>query len=84
VVPVDVREDAMRVQLIAVLALGVAGAVGYWAGQNKLSGDELDIVHEAQAASSEAASGEWSSTKAYPKHDVYYPGAEALDPDEIG
>ena len=76
----------MRVQLTAALvigALGVAGAVGYWAGQNNLSGDGPAIVSEAQAASSEEVSGEWSPTKPYPKHDVYYPGTEALAPDEM-
>ena len=76
----------MRVQLtaaLAIVALGLVGSVGYWAGQNNLSGDGPAIVAEAQAASSEAASGEWSPTKPYPKHDVYYPGTEALDPDEM-
>jgi ribonuclease Z len=76
----------MRVQLTAALAigaLGVASAVGYWAGQSNLSGDGPAIVPEAEAASSEAASGEWSPTKPYPKHDVYYPGTEELKPDEM-
>ncbi len=76
----------MRIRLKAVLAiaaLGVASAVGYWAGQNSLSGDGAGIVPEAQAASSEAASGEWSPTKPYPERDVYYPGTEALAPDEM-
>ena len=26
---------------------------------------------------------EWSPTKPYPEHDVYYPGTEALKPDEM-
>ena len=76
----------MRVQLTAALAigaLGVASAVGYWAGQSNLSGDGPAIVPAAEAASSEAASGEWSPTKPYPKHNVYYPGTEELKPDEM-
>jgi len=76
----------MRVRLTAALAigaLGVASAVGYWAGQNNLSGDGPAIVPAAQAASSEATSGEWSPTKPYPKHNVYYPGTEDLMPDEM-
>ena len=76
----------MRVRLTAALAigaLGVASAVGYWAGQNNLSGDGPAIVPEAQAASSEAASGERSPTKPYPNRDVYYPGTEELMPDEM-
>ena len=76
----------MRVQLtaaLAIAALGVASTVGYWAGQNNLIGDGPAIAPEAHAASSEAASGDWSPTKPYPKHDVYYPGTEALAPDEM-
>jgi ribonuclease Z len=76
----------MRVRLtaaLAIAALGVASAVGYWAGQNNISGDGPAIVPEAQAASSEAASGEWSPTKPYPNRDVYYPGTEELMPDEM-
>jgi len=26
---------------------------------------------------------EWSPTQPYPEHDVYYPGTEALSPDEM-
>ncbi len=76
----------MRVGLTASLAigaLGVASAIGYWAGQRDLGGDGPAIVPEAQAASSEAVSGEWSPTKPYPKHNVYYPGTEELAPDEM-
>ena len=76
----------MRGRLTAALAigaLGVASAAGYWAGQNNLSGDGPAIVPEAQAAASEAASGEWSPTKPYPNRDVYYPGTEELNPDEM-
>ncbi len=76
----------MKWRLTATLvigALGVASAVGYLAGQSNFSIDRSGLVSEAQAASSEAASGEWSPTKPYPKHDVYYPGTEELKPDEM-
>ena len=76
----------MRVQLAAALAigaLGVASAVGYWAGQNDFRIDRPGLVSKAQAASEMAAKAEWSPTKPYPKHDVYYPGTEALAPDEM-
>ena len=76
----------MRVRLTAALAigaLGLASAVGYWAGQSDLGNDGSGLVHEAQAASTDAANGEWSPTKPYPNHDVYYPGTEELMPDEM-
>ena len=45
------------------------------------------LVSEADAAqsSSPAAGGtlEWSRTKPYPRHNVYYPGTEELAPDEM-
>ncbi|MGI9369987.1 MAG: guanitoxin biosynthesis MBL fold metallo-hydrolase GntH [Ruegeria sp.] len=37
----------------------------------------------AAAAGGEVSSDNWSPTEPYPKQDVYYPGTEALDPDEI-
>ncbi len=39
-------------------------------------------VKPATAASAESPS-EWSTTKPYPVHDVYYPGTEELEPDEM-
>ncbi len=73
----------MRVRLtpaLAIGALGVASAVGYWAGQNNLSGDGPAIVPEAQAASSEAAPVSPTEARA---RDVYYPNSEDLAPDEM-
>ncbi|MGI9568731.1 MAG: hypothetical protein ACR2PH_03090, partial [Desulfobulbia bacterium] len=71
--------------LLAIGALAIAGAIGYWAGQTNYSGEGPVIVSdaEAQTTSSKAASGEWSPTKPYPKLDVYYPGTEALAADEM-
>ena len=34
-------------------------------------------------ATAEQAPKEWSRTQPYPEHDVYYPGTEALAPDEM-
>ena len=45
---------------------------------------DVDIrVKDASAKSAKPSTGKWSPTKAYPKHDVYYPGTEELKPDEI-
>jgi len=75
----------MRVRLTAALAigaLGVASAVGYWAGHSNLSGDGPDIVPKAYAASSEAEAPLVSPTEARDR-DFYAPNSETLDPDEM-
>jgi ribonuclease Z len=72
------------------LAAGAAAAaiftVGYLAGseQETVSRD-YNLVSEARAAQAQAAEGpmEWSPTEPYPRHDVYFPGTEALAPDEM-
>ena len=71
-----------RITIALVIgALGFVGATGYIVGQSNREGPGL--VSEALAASGAVASGEWSPTKPYPKHDVYYPGTEELAPDEM-
>ncbi len=45
---------------------------------------DIDIrLKGARAAPATSSSGEWSPTKPYPSHDVYYPGTEELKPDEM-
>jgi hypothetical protein len=45
---------------------------------------DVDIhVKEAWAAPATPSSGKWSPTKPNPTFDVYYPGTEALAPDEM-
>jgi ribonuclease Z len=71
------------VTALAIGALGLAGAVEYFAGQNDSRSNRSALIPEAQAASAEVASGDWSPTKPYPEHGVYYPGTEELQPDEM-
>ena len=63
------RKKTLRISA----ALAVAGAV-----LGALTGPALN---SAEAAGKELV--EWSSTGPFPVHDVYYPGTEALDPDEM-
>jgi len=45
---------------------------------------DIDIrVSDAWAQPASPSPVEWSPTSPYPKHDVYYPGTEALAPDEM-
>jgi hypothetical protein len=45
---------------------------------------DVDIrLKDAWAAPATPSSGEWSPTKPNPTFDVYYPGTEALAPDEM-
>jgi ribonuclease Z len=62
--------------LISTLALAaVVAAV--------LTFDVSIRVRDATAASANDSADQWSRTKPYPKHDVYYPGTEELGADEI-
>ena len=66
---------------LGLVALVVAGA--YLFGQMQgLRGDSADVLSDANASESENAGG-WSPTGVYPDHEVYFPGTEALGPDEI-
>ena len=62
-----------------------AMAVGYLLGiHHGQSGEELALIQDARAQQSGATPrSEWSPTKPYPQHDVYYPGTEELKPDEM-
>jgi ribonuclease Z len=66
--------------LTAVAALTVVYTAGWLKGQD---GQKSDFVKEAQAAGAGTVETEWSPTKPYPRHEVYYPGTEELGPDEI-
>ena len=46
-------------------------------------GSPVGMVHEARAATGQSGNEAWSSTKPYPKQDVYYPGTEELGADEM-
>ena len=59
----------------------VAGTAFYLAGYSDgSSGREPAVLNQAHAQ--EVGAG-WSPTGVYPDHEVYFPGTEALDPDEI-
>ncbi len=67
--------------LVLSLAASVVAAVVYLAGYNDgSSGREPAIANTAVA---QTGSGDWSRTGTIPNRDVYYPGTEALDPDEM-
>ncbi len=66
----------MKSMLFVVAIAGFAAVIGYLAHDHIKPGD---AVKPAEAAGPAA----WSPTKPYPKHDVYYPGTEALKPDEM-
>ena len=58
-------------------------AAGYVAGGGyEATIESYDVLADAQAAGSDSPM-EWSPTKPYPRHDVYYPGTEELAPDEM-
>ena len=68
--------------VFAVGMLGLAAVSGYLIGHRDGSvGEASRLVPEARAAGKTPR--EWSPTKPYPQHDVYYPGTEALKPDEM-
>jgi ribonuclease Z len=48
-----------------------------------LSEGNFPIAGPPEARAAEADSSEWSPTKPYPIHNVYYPGTEELKPDEM-
>ena len=73
-------------QISASLVIAVAIAAGYVVGyQDGSSGDGPGVLKEVNAAQAQAASGpmEWSPTQPFPVRTVYFPGTEALEPDEM-
>ena len=64
-------------------ALAVSLAAAYqWGHVDGTDGESSQLLNSAHAAVDPKATG-WSPTGESPSHDVYYPGTEALDPDEI-
>ncbi len=62
------------------IAIGVAVA-GFLIGAAALTLDVDVRVRSAHAQAQKPTA--WSSTQPYPQHEVYYPGTEALAPDEM-
>ncbi len=74
----------MRISHFAILGVFSFAVVaiyhlGYKAGEVK---EYMSLLPVAHATEADAGAG-WSPTKPSPKHDVYYPGTEALQPDEM-
>ena len=64
-------------------ALWVWLAAAYqWGHVDGTDGESSQLLNSAHAAVDPKATG-WSPTGESPSHDVYYPGTEALDPDQI-
>ncbi len=67
----------------AVLVTGVAAVMLYlWGHSDGRAGREPGLSGVALAAQT-AMPKAWSPTKPYPSQNVYYPGTEALAPDEM-
>lgn len=67
---------------IAVVGIaGVLGGLAFFLGHPTETG--LRLAFEAQAAGGVVSTDDWSPTKPYPVHNVYYPGTEELAPDEM-
>ena len=69
--------------LLASAAAAITLAA-YFVGYNDAALDRNSLVlPEARAAGGGTVETGWSPTKPYPTHDVYYPGTEELQPDEM-
>ena len=70
-------------KVLAGSAIAVAAAAVYqWGHMDGAGGNSPGLMQSAHAAGATVASG-WSPTEPSPTHGVYYPGTEALDPDEM-
>jgi len=79
---------ARSARIAVFVAFGLAMSAAYMIGRQD-SSQGLGLIPDAQAespgqaAGGQAAGAVWSPTQPYPEHRVYYPGTEALGPDEI-
>ena len=65
-------------------AVAAVMLAAYVAGYQDAAQDQDSlIVPAAQAAGGGAVQSGWSPTKPYPSHEVYYPGTEELQPEEM-
>jgi len=75
------NQKIARVSITLAVMLAITAA--YMVGRHD-SGDTLELVADAQAEAPERdRSAGWSPTQPYPEHEVYFPGTEALKPDEM-
>ena len=73
-----------RIRTVAygVMLSAFASGLYYLGVANGRDGNPISIIEPAQASASSIAEG-WSPTGASPELGVYYPGTEALAPDEM-
>jgi len=65
----------MSLMVVALLAVGVVGIATLTL--------DVDIRLKDSRAQAAPSAGAWSPTQPYPTREVYYPGTEALAPDEM-
>ena len=70
-------------KLYPIVGVPIAvAAIYFWGHSDGVAGRSASVIEGAVAAETEVES-EWSPTKRNPAFDVYYPGTEALAPDEM-
>ena len=71
-------------KIYSLIGAAIIAAVGIylWGQVDGRAGRSIDLIGEAIAAEG-AAGSEWSPTEPSPELGVYYPGTEALNPDEM-
>jgi ribonuclease Z len=72
----------MKNYYLIFAAIIAATAIYQWGNVDGLAGRSFGLTGRTIAAEGTAAS-EWSPTEPSPMFDVYYPGTEALNPDEM-
>ena len=82
-----VKENKMN-RIIGKATIGCAialiAAAAYFVGhQDGRLGTDSWLVSEAEASGGGQVATGWSPTGVYPDHEVYFPGTEALGPDEM-
>ena len=75
------RNTTNRLLLTFSVFVAIGGyLIGYSDGNNNKG---PMILESAVAGTDSSGATKWSSTEPYPRHDVYYPGTEQLQPDEM-
>lgn len=75
------KRGLLLASTLAVIG-AVAGSVN-WSDRVERLHNAIGFASPAHAETSKASEAGWSPTEPYPELDVYYPGTEALGPDEI-
>ncbi len=64
--------------VVLILSASIGYMKGFFDGQTR---HDMSFVATAEAKKQDSiAPNQWSPTKPYPKHNVYYPGTEELKP----